>query len=446
MRRLFGATRLLCLARLTWPALFLLAALLAGCGIGATTDSSHSTPGKGATVAIMPSPTAASVPAMPNAYYQAGDNTVYARNPSDGSIRWKFATTPMVGNPFIMGNLVYIETQTVLYALDSATGAQVWAAPAGTFLAGANGVLYQAAQQTIVCLDAQTGKIRWRTGDIGELVSVLKITADTAYVVSATFDSNHNANGSIFAAITIADGSIRWIKNSSVAEFGEPLAGDGVVYIPEGMKDTSGHFLAQLYAYNASDGSQLWDVNISGYSIYFELGNGIIFVSGPEAGGVAAYRASDGKQLWLTNFYLFANLTISGSMVYVNSVDPYIYSQGVYALDATSGKPRWGAKFIQPLYTPLVVNGMLYAVAGAAGKLLAINTGTGSIAWQQQWSGLIDEPVVADGVLYVIRSPAQGSGPTLYAFNATTGSLIWQQLIGQGLDSSLVVTDGLSGN
>ena len=111
-----------------------------------------------------------------------GKGEVFGLNPTTGEIVWTF--TPSVGSApgfnsvFAQGNTVYIGSTTGhIYALDAATGAQLWVTqfnPAITYvfhLSVANGTVYagftdhggSVARGGAVAIDAPTGALKWKT-------------------------------------------------------------------------------------------------------------------------------------------------------------------------------------------------------------------------------------------------------------------------------------------
>jgi outer membrane protein assembly factor BamB len=415
-----------------WPGLGLvvLCTILAGCSSSATGTARRQASAAATApqpTATAPQPTATATPrrVVANVYYRTSDQSVYALNPADGAVRWTFSRGQGVYDPIVAGSLVYVEVvgqsnAYTLYALDGATGAVAWSAPGGAYPTVANGAIYVLVGQTLDCLDAGTGTLRWqRQAEAGYLT----ITDDTVYVEHATVTSTGAATSSSLTAFNSSDGAMRWTFARTHEGFGHPVVGAGVVYFvatSQPPNPPSG----QLYALKATDGSQLWSANAPAIANGFELAGGVLYAGGSTT-GISAYRASDGAPLWKNADPLLSRFTPAGNAVYVNA-----FHGTVVALDATTGKQLWAATVGGPGYAPIaiVANGVLYAVAGrGSGALVAIDVSTGAIAWQQQMAGTPGSPVVATArCTHIVSSPTTGrvrsSMPSTPPMAATCGS------------------------
>lgn len=148
-------------------------------------------------------------------------------------------------------------------------------------------------------------------------------------------------NGTLYA-LRANDGSKIW-----QAYFGSgtdhadtsPAVADGVVYV--GARNG-------YYAFNASDGSQIWVFN-SPYSAR-QL-TGYVYSSPAVADGVVYFgfcdgytfgvNASTGQMLWSykTGIFVFSSPSIAGGTLYVGSYDGYIYALGGASTAAPLSEP-----------------------------------------------------------------------------------------------------------
>ena len=173
------------------------------------------------------------------------------------------------------------------------------------------------------------------------------------------------------------------------------------------------------------------------------------FVSSSK-GLAATWPATGPRKLWSRPLGAgHSAIVASGNTLYT------MYSQGqqevVIALAADTGKTIWEHKYdapptglnleygAGPHSTPLLVGDLLFAV-GATGKLNALDTKTGKVAWSQElWKvhggtkmdrGYSCSPVAYKNTVILMLG---GPGQTLMAFNQKDGSVAWKN---QSLDMS----------
>ncbi|MEO6995804.1 MAG: PQQ-binding-like beta-propeller repeat protein [Lacunisphaera sp.] len=155
---------------------------------------------------------------------------------------------------------------------------------------------------------------------------------------------------------------------------------------------------------------------------------------------------------------IISSPTLSGGVVYFGSAD-----NGVYAVDATSGKQRW--KFDahgNVNSSPAVAGGDIFVVS-SDGNLYAINASSGAQKWvfategerrftkpgidyinpatetmPDPWDFFLSSPVVSAGTVYF------GSGDShVYAVDAATGALKWKFKTGDVVHASPAISDGV---
>ena len=203
---------------------------------------------------------------------------------------------------------------------------------------------------------------------------------------------------------------------------------NGVVYF--GSADD------HIYALNASDGSQLWNYSTGYWAVSSPAFiNGIVFV-GSDDSNVYALNASGGAQLWnyTTGGYVYSSPAVIGGTVYVGSEDG-----SVYALNATSGTQLWNyttGKFVDS--SPAIVNGAVYIGSGD-GNIYALNAANGIQLWNYTTGGVVvSSPAVANGIVYVGSEDGN-----VYALNANTGAKLWNYNTGNWVESSPAVVNGV---
>ncbi|MFJ9417601.1 PQQ-binding-like beta-propeller repeat protein [Streptomyces sp. NPDC101227] len=316
----------------------------------------------------------------------------------------------------------------------------------------ADGALYVSTEETIVALDARTGRKRWK--------------GPSDFSREYRFrDPLMASGGAVYAAGQIgttyglcaldADGRKKWFCSSFAATGHSPVVTDGIVYFT-----ADGH----VYAVHADNGRKLWnhplgDKDSGGLAV----ADGTVYVSGGKA--LYALDAAGGARKWAFPLDSGARLdqppVVSGGFVYVlddvtnlhalhaaegtrkwwlkyngqsvRAAGHTLYLSGgddagngiVHALDSTTGKRKWGYEVStsQQSATQLALAGDLLFVASTEdkdGTVYAIDTGDGS----QRWSTRILEKLGSDmaaahGFVYasvtgrvVALDAATGAAPT----------------------------------
>ncbi len=132
-----------------------------------------------------------------------------------------------------------------------------------------------------------------------------------------------------------------------------------------------------VYALNASTGALLWSNGIGNYGVLQSspaVANGVVYVGTTDTGaGVAAMDASTGALLWSYSPYgvFQSSPAVANGVVYVGSgglVAPTypgsIAAGNIYALNASTGAVLWSYTAGFWNTSPVIVDGVLYTVAG----------------------------------------------------------------------------------
>ncbi|USQ89878.1 serine/threonine-protein kinase (plasmid) [Streptomyces phaeoluteigriseus] len=160
---------------------------------------------------------------------------------------------------------------------------------------------------------------------------------------------------------------------------------------------------------------------------------------GPPPTRPATVKPSHQPWTHTTAGYVRSSLAVVDGTVYIRSYDE------VYALDATTGTPRWthttgNREFLYPmgLYSsPAVVDGTVY-IGGSDKKVYALDAATGTPRWTHTTGNRVrSSPAVADGTVYIGSDDKK-----VYALDATTGTPRWTHTTGNRVRSSPAVADG----
>ncbi len=308
-------------------------------------------------------------------------NKVYALDAATGRQLWQRSTTRQFNDTMaVAGKAVYIADAIDggTYALDAATGRQLWSvptqAPLGLVVSG--DVLYlgtPAKSQTtggLSALSTKNGGLLWNAefGPVSDVTGGLAVADGTVYATSS--------NGEIFA-YDAASGVRRWrISGKKLIFGGPPLVADGIIYAC-GTADSDTKTTA-LYAVRAATHRQLWQQPM----------------------GVSQFPPS---------------MTIAGDVIFAAFTRSSRTSSpgDLNAVNAATGKPLWKVEVASGAYpAPVVAAGVVYS-GGNNGVLTAWQADTGNKLWSFSADGGMGTAIkMAGGNLYF------GAGEQVYAVSA----------------------------
>lgn len=341
---------------------------------------------------------------------------------------------------------VYVgNAEGALLKLDAAKGQLLWqyktrgtSIPAPSTIA--QGVVYVGSQNgSVYALNASTGAVLWQFQTREAILASPTVANGTVFVGSS--------DGYLYA-LKASDGTQLWRTYGGPANIavsvGTPSVNNGIVY--DSSSDNVNH--SYLFALNASDGTQLWRISVTGQLFTGpQVVNNVIYIASSalsQQGGayvtdsyVYAFNVTDGSQIWLSDKIgndILAPPTVANNVVYVGAQDTYLY-----ALDAASGKLIWryntggvisaspafadGVIYTGGMITPIVnPPGSSSDTTASQGIITAINASSGKLIWRIPVAGYTGTPLVAyQQVIYV------GAGSNLvYALSTTSGRQIWQ--------------------
>lgn len=323
-------------------------------------------------------------------------------------LRWSFRTGGenidwVIGIPVVADGTVYIGSEDgKLHAVDEETGIERWSAetgPAdGTFPVVAGDLVYIGSGKYetsyLIALDTATGTERWRFEVAGWDVTSPLVLDDVVYAFAHDYDDG----GDFLHALDAATGEERWrFEPDSGANGGiSPAAAEGVVYLVDD---------ANLYALDAATGTERWRFQPA---VETEIGAG--FADNNE-GDSASESAPD----------IVTTPAVAGGLVYVRSEAGILH-----AVDAATGQERWGVEVGgnyhgEPI--PAIANGLVYV--GVDDGVRAFDAATGTERWYFATWSRPDDPVVANGVVYVNAfGPDDLDG--VVAIDATGGFQRWR--------------------
>ena len=295
-------------------------------------------------------------------YIGAMDGHLHAIDQETGKEKWNFKSRlPIASSPAVAGNTLYfVSTAGSLAALDLASGKPKWVlpveyerkfeaknlhgypSPAQTipdawdiFLSSpavANGKVYfGSGDGNIYAADAETGVLQWKFATKDVVHASPAVANGTVYVGS--WDS-------YLYAIDAETGQQKWAFKSGedntihnqVGFQSSPAVADGTVYV--GCRD------AHVYAIDAATGRKKWDYPTSKSWVIGTpaVRDGTVYVGTSDSARFMALDAKTGrlKSNFKAGAYIFSSAALAGDVAYFGS-----HNGKVYAIDTKTGKLAW---------------------------------------------------------------------------------------------------------
>ncbi|MEX0786657.1 MAG: PQQ-binding-like beta-propeller repeat protein [Dehalococcoidia bacterium] len=364
---------------------------------------------------------------------------------------WSLADIGTVtGAPAIVDGRVYVLGSNGTFALDAATGEQLWSNPDVTGTSSvtySDGVLFVDAGPSVVhALDAETGDELWQ----------------------AEVDPHPQASG--FSSPVVAGGLVivgsASGEEAAVAE-NATFRGAVVAFDRETGDEVWRHYTVEP----PHNGVAVWSsvsVDLEAGVVFASTGNNYTGEAGPTSDSIFALDLATGELLWLTQLTEGDVFTILNPQSEDTDfgTNPILFEAGgrkllgngqksgaFYVLDRETGEVVWsrqvsgGSPLIGGVFNNGAYDGERIIVAGNNGTsegpgsepangeseplgaaartptsvLMAMNPADGSVLWERQLPAWVWAPItIANGVGYV------STESTLQAFDVTTGEKLFE--------------------
>jgi len=275
----------------------------------------------------------------------------------------------------------------------------------------ADGTVYFSSDDGyLFAVDAATGKQVWKF-DMGRPLAERKpipqawdyMQSSPAVADGLVFSGTSNMS---FYAVDAGTGQAKWSVQVGLYVRSSPMVVNGVVYF--------GDWLGTLHALDAQTGQAKWTFNTYGPVIPSPtVVDGVVYI-GSKFPCLYAIDAATGEQKWCFKYpadipWVESSAAVANGMVYVGSSDWF----KVNAIDAVTGELKWDFNTKgDPWSSPAVSNGVVY-IGATGGYLYALNALSGAELWKVKTEaalktadpvrfdgGVVSSPVVVDGVVY----------------------------------------------
>lgn len=225
-------------------------------------------------------------------------NTVRRYDPATGRIFWR--TNPrfsegFLAPPLLAGGRVF-ELSDSLVALDAQTGKQLWSAADDCFRCrvASDGVrVYAAGKQGLRAFDPATGKILWTARGFAGLDTVSSATVSDGVVAVLS----HSLSGTVWTfyleGYRASDGRRLWHRELAQSDgfdpWTAPVAGYGMVVFPA----TDGY----LYAVDLHTGAMRWRAQVGATDSVPAVGNDDVWIVDGD-NRLRAFVPADGSPQW----------------------------------------------------------------------------------------------------------------------------------------------------
>lgn len=243
------------------------------------------------------------------------NNVIHSLNINTGSLLWKAPwgtsgsfSVPGWTAPTISNDTVFISnyqsSQQSLQAFNLNSGANIWkvlpySGGWNTFITSDityyQGKLYATARNGVVCINAATGQIIWRTANIGtnEFRSTPVIFDDKIVVNAVT-----NTGTGDLCVLNLSNGSVVWHFAHDGGIYGRPLINGNSIFFTTTA--------SSAYGVNKTTGTQLWRKTYVGpNNLYFAMTAPIVYnniiIFGTSEDGFFGVNPATGATIW--NYY-----------------------------------------------------------------------------------------------------------------------------------------------
>lgn len=287
------------------------------------------------------------------------DNYVYAVDPGDGSVRWKFPTGGgVVARPAVHEGMVVIGSEDgSVYGVDAESGAMAWACRTGRpvrsscLIAGDRGIV-GSDDGSIYCVDVASGEILWRHRSWGPVRSSAALKDDVIYI---------GGDDGYLDSLAVEDGSTLWRQPCGGPVRSIPaIDGERVII-------TTWHGMVASFA--AKTGVRIWQRSMEAPIVSSPVVREDVAVLGISDGALIGISTADGSQTWSIRYanQVTSTALLGASIGFVGTVDG-----GCLAFDVQSGELAWRHQIGGPIVSTPVLAGDVLIVGSLDSNIYGI--------------------------------------------------------------------------
>jgi outer membrane protein assembly factor BamB len=318
--------------------------------------------------------------------------------------------------PVIYNDQIFVaDRKGRVVSLDAETGKKNWQVKTKVAIsagpgAGSGLVLLGTSNAEVLALSADDGILLWKVDVSSEVFSVPQVDFDK--VIVQTVDGN-------ISALDIGSGEQLWVHDRSIPVL--TLRGTSTPAVENGLI-VAGFANGKLVGLSAEKGFPVWEVSIAipqGRSEIERLVDidgdpvivgGVVYVTTYQ-GHIAVIEAQTGNQGWQRDMSSHAGLGVDFSQVYVTDDE-----SNVWALSRSTGASEWkqGELLNRQLTAPEPFDDYV-AVGDMEGYVHLLSRYDGSIKARARVDkkGILEKPLVKDGILYVYGNSGELAAFTL---------------------------------
>ena len=386
-------------------------------------------------------------------------------------------------SPTIAGDTLYFGSGKGLYAVSIKSDREKWKYGIKGFFpippTFYDGVIYftsgfnnREQDCNLIAKDAKTGKLKWETKTVGEIISSPIVTKDLIcflnrynhlYAIDANtreekwvfeaketvgtppiFDGNtiYLTDTYELNAIDIKTGDKKWTLKTEINSNEAPILEKGIIYM--GCD-------GEVLAIDKNTGKKIWTVENDEFLRILDISGGLIFCKANRDDGyyLCVLDKKDGKEKWRykTKIDMPPSLAVNGGVLYLG-----LENNSFIAIETKTGKEKWKLNIDSGLYPSTIevsedtvfFTTVTYYNA-ATPLLIAVEKETGREKWRSEIKKYhLGPTLLTDTVLYISCGDENlYATNTLYAINIRTGKKEWRLGTSYSGMSKPVLEDGI---
>ncbi len=328
---------------------------------------------------------------------------LWQENTGDGAVNTYSDLSPWLQND----RIITVDSEGDVRSYQAESGRSVWRQELDVTVAagvggGAGKILIGSQQGEVIALDDSSGDILWRQKLSSEVLAPPKADENVAVV--------RTADGRV-TGLSATDGKVLWNYQRSV-----PLLSLRGVSAPEivGDRALAGYDNGKLVALSLTDGKVIWEKSVAvprgrtelerlvDIDADLQVIDNTVYAAAYQ-GNLAALDIQTGNQIWEREISSQEGFDVAlGEAVYITDEESY-----VWAIQDGSGDSLWRqTRLLRRDVTAPAIVGEYIVVGDLEGYLHWIARSDGRFVARQELGDapITSQPVVADGILYVMSS------------------------------------------